>query len=73
MEMELIELPLSKISPSAFQPRETFPKEELDELAESMKEFGLLNPILVKKNHGMKIMIIVLVTYLNCINEEVTK
>ena len=48
--MELIELPLSKISPSAFQPRETFPKEELEELAESMKEFGLLNPILVRKN-----------------------
>ena len=48
--MELIELPLNKISPSAFQPRETFPKEELEELAESMKEYGLLNPILVRKN-----------------------
>ena len=48
--MELIELPINKIIPSAFQPRETFPKDELEELAESMKEYGLLNPILVRKN-----------------------
>jgi len=50
MKMELIELPINKIIPSAFQPRETFPKDELEELAESMKEYGLLNPILVRKN-----------------------
>ncbi|MBA7500842.1 Nucleoid occlusion protein [subsurface metagenome] len=48
--MEIVELPVNKIVPSVFQPRETFAKEELDELAESMKEFGLLQPIMVKEN-----------------------
>ncbi|MCG3257331.1 MAG: chromosome partitioning protein ParB, partial [Candidatus Heimdallarchaeota archaeon] len=35
--MEVVELPLNKIVPSVFQPRETFPKDELQELADSMK------------------------------------
>ena len=48
--MEVVELPLNKIVPSVFQPRETFPKDELQELADSMKEHGLLNPISVRKN-----------------------
>ena len=46
--MEIVQIPVKKISPSAFQPRETFDKEAIEELAESIKEFDLLNPILVK-------------------------
>jgi ParB family chromosome partitioning protein len=48
--MEIRELPVNKIIPSVFQPRETFDKEELQELADSMKEHGLINPISVRKN-----------------------
>ena len=46
--MEIVQLPVEKISPSPFQPRETFDKEAIEELADSIKEFDLLNPILVK-------------------------
>ena len=46
--MEIVHVNINKISPSPFQPRETFDKEELEELAESIKEFDLLNPILIR-------------------------
>lgn len=46
--MEIQEIPVNRISPSPFQPRETFDKEEIQELADSIKEFDLLNPILIK-------------------------
>ncbi|MBY9000817.1 MAG: ParB/RepB/Spo0J family partition protein [Candidatus Heimdallarchaeota archaeon] len=46
--MEIIQIPINKISPSPFQPRETFDKEAIEELADSIKEFDLLNPILVR-------------------------
>lgn len=47
-EMEVKMIDINKIMPSPFQPRETFEKEEIKELAESIKEFGLLQPIVVK-------------------------
>ena len=43
--MEIAELEIEKIVPSPFQPRETFDKEALEELANSITEFDLLNPI----------------------------
>ena len=46
MEIEVI--PIKKITPSPFQPRERFDKDALEELADSIKEFDLLNPILVR-------------------------
>jgi len=46
--MELKNIPINKISPSPFQPRESFNKESLKELAESIKEFSLLHPIIVR-------------------------
>lgn len=50
--MELLELPVEKIVPSPFQPRETFGKEELDELAASIKEHGLIQPITVRRTEN---------------------
>lgn len=47
--MEFKIIPIDKIRPSPFQPRETFPKEEIEELAESIKGSGLVQPILVRK------------------------
>ena len=43
-------IPTNKIHPSPFQPREMFDKEKLEELAASIKESGLLQPILVRKD-----------------------
>ena len=43
-----IEVALEKIEPNPDQPRTNFKKEELEELAESIKKNGLLQPILVR-------------------------
>lgn len=41
-------LPLREIEPDPDQPRKTFPQENLDELARSIAEHGLLQPIAVR-------------------------
>lgn len=41
---------LSKIEPNREQPRKRFSEKELQELADSIKQFGVLQPLLVKKN-----------------------
>jgi len=42
-------LPLDQIEPNPFQPRTEFPKEELQELSDSIKEQGIIQPITVRK------------------------
>lgn len=42
------EIPIGDIFPNAKQPRTTFDEEELAELVHSVKEFGLLQPIVVR-------------------------
>jgi len=49
MKMEFKIIPIEKIRPNPFQPRETFPKEEIEELSESIKGSDLVQPILVRK------------------------
>lgn len=44
-------IPVSQITPSPFQPRESFEKQALEELAASMKSVDLLQPIVVRP-HG---------------------
>ena len=41
-------VPIEKIDPNPFQTRTTFDEEKIKELAESIKNSGLLNPILVR-------------------------
>lgn len=43
-----LELSLDSISPNPWQPRKEFNAEELDELASSIKEIGLIQPIVVR-------------------------
>ena len=43
------EIDLKKISPNRFQPREAFDQIKIDELAESIKKHGVLNPIIVRE------------------------
>lgn len=46
---QLLCIPVDKLTPNPYQPRRVFPRQELDQLAESIAEIGLLEPILVRK------------------------
>lgn len=49
-EEEIQELPLNELRVNPYQPRKTFNEESLNELAESIKEHGIFQPIIVKKS-----------------------
>lgn len=52
-------LKLSSIEPNRDQPRNEFKEDSLLELAESMKEYGVLQPLLVqKKGISMKLLLV---------------
>lgn len=44
------EVPLEQLRPNPYQPRKEFDQESLKELMESIKEHGVIQPILVRKN-----------------------
>jgi len=50
-------VPVSDIFPNPKQPRQSFPAEEMAELAESIKKHGVLQPLLVdeKANGGYEL------------------
>lgn len=54
-QVSLIEI--SKITPNPFQPRKTFDEVALNELANSIKEHGLIQPIIVLKKNGSFILV----------------
>ncbi len=45
-------LKITEVEPNREQPRKTFNQESLDELAESIKEYGVIQPIVVAKQEG---------------------
>ncbi|MDD4939274.1 MAG: ParB/RepB/Spo0J family partition protein [Candidatus Omnitrophica bacterium] len=47
---EVFYLQLDKIKPSPFQPRAIFDTQSLDELAQSIKEKGVIQPVIVRRN-----------------------
>ena len=47
---EIMEIPISEIRSNPYQPRIHFDDEALQELADSIKEIGVLEPIIVKKS-----------------------
>lgn len=47
---EVIDLPLSELRPNPYQPRKTFDQKALDELASSIKQSGVFQPIIVRKS-----------------------
>ena len=55
---KIVELPISILKPSIYQPRKNFDKESLEVLSLSIKEHGLLEPLLVKKSDEDKYEII---------------
>lgn len=42
-------IPINMIKPNPYQPRKNFSQKSLEELAQSIKEFGLIQPITVRK------------------------
>lgn len=49
LEKEVFELAIDDIMPNRFQPREVFDDESINELAQSIKEHGVIQPIIVRK------------------------
>lgn len=47
---EVVDLKLSELRPNPYQPRKVFDEEAIDELAASIKEHGVIQPIIVKKS-----------------------
>ena len=47
---EIVELNLSDLRPNPYQPRKVFDEEALNELAASIREHGVFQPIMVKKS-----------------------
>jgi len=45
----LAELPISQIQPNPFQPRKTFNEASIDELARSVREHGIVQPLVVTR------------------------
>ena len=45
-------LSVDEIHPSPVQPRKYFPQESLKELSESIEQYGVLNPLTVRKRNG---------------------
>lgn len=46
---ELLNLPISKVEPREEQPRETFDEKALQELADSIAQYGVIQPIVARK------------------------
>lgn len=51
-EAELLHLQVSQVHPNPYQPRQHFDTERLQELADSLKAQGLLQPIVVRRQNG---------------------
>ena len=49
-DSDIVEIPLSEIRSNPYQPRKDFDEESLREFAESIKEHGVIQPIIVKKS-----------------------
>ena len=47
---EIVELPIEELRPNPYQPRKIFNDEALNDLANSIKEHGVFQPIIVKKS-----------------------
>ena len=49
-ERDILEIPLNEIRSNPYQPRKKFNEETLNEMATSIKEHGIVQPIIVKKS-----------------------
>ncbi len=47
---DILEIPINEIRSNPYQPRKTFHEESLQEMAESIKEHGIIEPVILKKS-----------------------
>ena len=47
---DIVQIDLDELRSNPYQPRQVFDEEKLQELADSIKEFGVIQPIIVKKS-----------------------
>ena len=52
VEIKTNKLSLSEIVPNKFQPRKNFDEENLEDLTNSIKERGVIQPIIVRKSNS---------------------
>lgn len=52
IEGKVLNLKINDVEPNREQPRKTFNEDSLEELAESIKQYGLIQPIIVTKEEG---------------------
>lgn len=57
-ESKIWKVGIDKLSPGQYQPRKTFEKEPLQELAQSIKENGILQPIVARRTASGKLEIV---------------
>lgn len=55
---QMAEIEIEQITPNPTQPRTQFDEEALDELADSIRQLGIIQPITVKRGDGSKYIII---------------
>lgn len=55
---DILRIPIDMIEPNPFQPRLSFDKEALEELADSIRTFGLIQPVTVRRKANGKYQII---------------
>lgn len=55
---QVVEIPLDQIEPNRYQPRQVFDKKGIQELAETIQEHGLLQPIILREYEPAKYEII---------------
>ena len=48
--MQITAIPISAITTNPYQPRKIFSAEQLSELAASIKEYGVIQPVTVRRN-----------------------
>lgn len=49
-EVKVIKVPIEKVKPNPYQPRKTFEDDSLEDLASSISQYGVLQPLLVAPN-----------------------
>ena len=55
---DILRIPVDMIEPNPFQPRMSFDQDALEELADSIKTLGLIQPITVRRREGNRYQII---------------
>lgn len=57
-EVKVVKVPIDKIRPNPYQPRKSFDVDALEELAASIRKFGVLQPLLVSEDDNGAYMLI---------------